>query len=239
MFGMFTTPAEGHAARCPEGAWDGPGCGIAASRASLTVCRLARSVHLRPRARARDVLDPMARSSARGGRRPCRPAPAAATSLHDSPAFRMHPESSPATRSVPHEQELPRRLPQHSDGRPSSFHPFDKCRRNFVSNDHDAQDPIVPEQCRDAQPRRGDGWISCPCLGDAARRSASHCGYQFEHDARGEIPTCLPLGPSPPRRARRHVPSSGGRLLSPAPLDRQVVLPALQPCGPSHRDAHR
>ena len=92
----------------------------------------------------------------------------------------MHPESSPASRSVPHGQEPPRRLPRHSDERDSSFQPFDKRRRNFVSHDHDAQDPIVAQQCRDAEPRRSNSWISRPRLGNCGGRSASHRGYQLE-----------------------------------------------------------
>jgi hypothetical protein len=180
MFGMFTTPAEGHAARYPESALDGAGSATAALRVCRTACRRACSAPRRLHARARDVRRWHQRWDGPGRCRP-RQHESAQGRLDRRRVYRMHRGSAPMSRSVPPGQEAPRCLLRDSDARASSFHPFDKRRRNFVSDDHDAQDAIVAQQCRDAEPRRRDGWISRPHFGDSGGRSASHRGYQFEH----------------------------------------------------------
>ncbi len=167
----LTFPAEADDARSSAGRPDETRH-ARASRGGSGVDRLSvRSARRRPRARARVVPDRRARVDERetllaprwrrsAGRR----------------GFRTRQESSPARRrGQPVEESRPCLLP------PSSFRPFDECRRDLVADDHDAQDTIVAQHRRGPEPGCFNRRVTSRRRGQIRRRPAPHRGYQSEH----------------------------------------------------------
>ena len=82
----------------------------------------------------------------------------------------------------------PRRLTVH--GLP--FHPLDKCLRNLVPHDHDAQDAILPQERSGANSGGLYGGIRSPRCGKIGRGAAPHGRDESEHDVNGRASTVVP-----------------------------------------------